>query len=125
MERSAMSKTYRLLDGDGDQTYLGSPKLLRPVKRDWFNGRLVRGDAMLFQIVEGEFKGDYVALTARTRANLREWLDKKGWASVVVQWISNPSSTFSENDEEAPPVGMTVVEDADRSPVTRGTRPIL
>lgn len=80
---------------------------------------------MLFQVIDGEFSGDYVALTARTRVNLREWLDKKGWASVVVQWIKNPGPSFSENDDEAPPVGMTVVEDAARSPITRGSDPVL
>lgn len=120
-----MARTYRLLDGDGDPKYLGSAKLLKLVERDWFSGKLVRGDAMLFQVIDGEFKGDYVALTARTRVELREWLHKKGWASVVVQWINNPSPTFSENDEEAPPVGMTVVEDAERSPITGGNQPVL
>jgi hypothetical protein len=125
MEHSTMSKTYRLLDGDGDPKYLGSPKLMKIVERDWFSGRLARGDALLFQVIDGEFRGDYVALTARTRVNLREWLDEKGWASVVVQWITNPGPSFSGNDDEAPPVGMTVVEDAAHSPVTRGNRPVL
>lgn len=120
-----MSNVYRLLDGDGDPKYLASPKLLKHVERDWFSGHLARGDAMLFEVIDGQFKGNYVALTARTRVNLREWLERKGWASVVVQWINNPSHTFSENDEEAPPVGMTVVEDVERSPVTSGKHPIL
>lgn len=125
MERLAMSKIYRLLAGDGDPKYLGSQKLIKLVERDWFSGRLVRGNALLFQVVDGEFRGDYIALTARTQVNLREWLEKEGWASVVVQWINNPGPTFTENDEQAPPVGMTVVEDAKRSPITRGTRSVF
>lgn len=96
--------------GDGEPDFFIIPRRIRLTEADWFPGRLIRGEALLF-LVEGggKYGGKYVALTTRVLAPLRDQLVSYGNASVVVHLINNPTSSFDGSERDADPFGMAVV----------------
>jgi len=101
---------YRIAMGDGDQKFFGTPKSIRRADAEWFSNNVPGfGEAMLFVVVDGNYKDKYVALTSKTLARVEEELAAYQHASVVVHLINNPTRSFGENDSDFTPIGMAVV----------------
>lgn len=106
----ALGERFMVDGGDGDQSFFGEPKVLRLIEADWFPGRLLFGEALLFVVDEGPLAGTYVALTARGMSSLAKNLTELGWSSVVVHLIRNPTESFDAGGEDADAIGMSYVE---------------
>ena len=110
-QEHAMTMTYIIDGGDGDQSFFASRHRLKMVSEDWFPGHLPRGAAILFKIVnDGEYSGRYVATTSRVQSSIESQLNDDGVASVIVHLIKNPSHSFDGTSKDAYPVGMSVLE---------------
>lgn len=100
---------FTLFDGDGDQSFLSTSKTLKLTKADWFTGQLEFGPALLFVIQDGEFKGEYIALTARGMRDLWKAIRGNGYATVVVHRLANPGKSFDASRDTLA-IGMSYVE---------------
>jgi len=107
-----MDWTYKIDGGDGDQFYFSTLLILELTAEAWFDGKVRRGDAELFRVKEGQHEGTYIALTSRVLESIESQLDRQNIASVIVQVIKNPTTTFEGSDRDATPVGMSFVERA-------------
>ena len=104
-----MAWTYYIDGGDGDQLWFGSKLNLKVVTADWFIGELRRGEAHLFQVIDGQFSGQYIAITSRVLAPINAQLEDCNFASVVVHEIRNPSDSFDAFGQDAHAIGMAVI----------------
>lgn len=110
LDAPAIGHRFRFDQGDGDQRFLGVPKPLRLVDADWFPGTIPGfGEAMLFVIEDGEFAGEYVAITTRVQGSLVAQFVKSGTASAVVHRVRNPTASYEETRDEFDPSGMAPV----------------
>jgi hypothetical protein len=108
-QRPTFGSKFVLHDGDGDQSFLSTPKTLKLVQADWFHAQLNFGPALLFVVQDGEFKGEFIALTARSMRNLAEQIHKTGLLSVIVHRITNAGKSFNP-DTDILAVGMSHLE---------------
>lgn len=104
-----MAWTYYIDGGDGDQLWFGSKLNLKAVAADWFIGELQSGEAHLFQVIDGEFSGRYIAISSRVLAPINAQLEDRSFASVVVHEIRNPSDSFDAFGPDAHAIGMAVI----------------
>jgi len=100
----------RLDGGDGYCPFFSSPQILERVHEDWFPASLGNwGAAILFRIVEGGSKGDYIGLTCSPDYDdIDEWIVSRGYCGGVAHHIRRPGPGFQLSD--ADPCGKTYVE---------------
>jgi len=104
-----LGQLFRISDGDGDQRFFGAPKIVRFIHESWFPGTVGGQDATLFQVEGGSYKDAYVALTTNTQAGIKKDLEKRGYASVVVYLIRDPSC-FDGTLDQVDGIGKGIVE---------------
>lgn len=101
---------FEIDGGDGDQDFFGQRVVLRRASTSWFPNKLPGwGTALLFQVVEGKFTGEFIAVTSRTNVPLEDHLSATGWGSVIVHRIRNPGPSFNP-DKDVDHIGMSVIE---------------
>jgi hypothetical protein len=101
---------FRLIGGDGDQSYFSGKPELEAVTRDWFNADTDWGEAKLVQVATGQHKGTYVALTSRVVASIDDQLGGYRYASVIFNVVTMPGPGFRPTRAHLDAVGMCVVE---------------
>jgi hypothetical protein len=99
----------RVDGGDGDQSYFSEPIELEVVKPDWFSAKTPRGTAILTRVLSGRHAGEYIALTSRVLASLKDQL-ASGGASVVVMVVRRPGPGFEPTLAQLDAIGMSFVE---------------
>lgn len=107
-----VSARHILIDGgDGDQNSFGEPQYLVEVSANWFNNRVKGyGDALLFKVERGRFRGVYIALTGRHTISMDEEFSKWRSASVIVHVVVQPNSNFKDGCGTIESIGMTFAD---------------
>ncbi|KAF0180740.1 MAG: hypothetical protein FD160_1702 [Caulobacteraceae bacterium] len=114
MELWDPAKTYLLEDGDGFPWFMHLKHKLRVTEEPWFSGYARGQPAKLFVVLGPEHAGRYVALESRLTATLEVQMSFCGVASVVVNLVENPTTTYGQNPmQDVIAVGMTVLRHVD------------
>lgn len=101
--------------GDGDRAFFSGTKIAQVVERDWFNGKVARGDGILLIIVEGDMVGEYIIITSRQINSIDEQLKLSDWVSVIVHRVKNPNKDFSGDLDDVYAVGMAAIRRSSRN----------
>lgn len=102
-----MIRPYRVrLDGgDGYCPFFASVQVMERVEESWFPGHLGEwGRALLFRVVEGSHRGEYIAIT---NAMDDSFLLENGYFPGVAHHILKPGEGFSI--ELADPCGKAAI----------------
>ena len=108
--RGSVGSLFKIDGGDGDPSFFDQAFTARRVEESWFSGTLPRGEAYLLRIESGNLSGEYIAITSRIVASLKDQLENNNWISVVIHFIRDPGVGFSPTLESAEAVGMAAIE---------------
>lgn len=84
---------FFLNGGDGNQSFFAEPKTIKFSSLDWTPRITGFSDAYIFEILNGNLSGQFIALTSRWVMTLPEQIKSNNGASVIVHgWPAEPGS---------------------------------